>query len=123
MAISIERIHYIDVAQKTTVQMESELFTQFAAVDHFPRSAHTAGLAGRTGRYRPVDCCCSTDEQRELVLSMRNSAMRMAALVNSLLDMARLESGAVQLNLQWQPLEEVVGSAIAHRASLLKDEH
>lgn len=37
---------------------------------------------------------------------MRNSAMRMNALVANLLDMARLESGAVQLNRQWQPLEE-----------------
>ena len=37
----------------------------------------------------------------------------MAALVNNLLDMARLQSGAVQLNLQWQPLEEVVGTALA----------
>ncbi len=26
--------------------------------------------------------------------------------------MARLESGAVQLNRQWQPLEEVVGTAL-----------
>ena len=36
----------------------------------------------------------------------------MNALVNNLLDMARLQSGAVKLNRQWQPLEEVVGSAI-----------
>jgi two-component system sensor histidine kinase KdpD len=51
---------------------------------------------------------------------MRNSAMRMTALVNNLLDMARLESGAVQLNRQWQPLEEVVGSALGVCASLLE---
>ena len=36
----------------------------------------------------------------------------MNSLVNNLLDMARLESGLVQLNRQWQPLEEVVGSAL-----------
>jgi two-component system sensor histidine kinase KdpD len=30
-----------------------------------------------------------------------------------MLDMARLESGMVRLNRQWQPVEEVVGSAIA----------
>ena len=37
----------------------------------------------------------------------------MSALVNNLLDVARLEAGAVQLNKAWQPLEEVVGSALA----------
>jgi two-component system sensor histidine kinase KdpD len=38
--------------------------------------------------------------------------MRMNALVNNLLDMARLQSGAVRSIAQWQPLEEVVGSAL-----------
>jgi two-component system, OmpR family, sensor histidine kinase KdpD len=38
----------------------------------------------------------------------------MSALVANLLDMARLQSGAVQLNRQWLPLQEVVGSALAH---------
>jgi two-component system sensor histidine kinase KdpD len=36
----------------------------------------------------------------------------MNAQVNNLLDMARLQSGHVHLNLQWQPLEEVVGTAL-----------
>jgi two-component system, OmpR family, sensor histidine kinase KdpD len=32
--------------------------------------------------------------------------------VDNLLDMARLQAGRIQLNRQWQPLEEVVGSAL-----------
>ena len=43
----------------------------------------------------------------------------MSALVNNLLDMARLEAGAVQLHKAWQPLEEVVGSALAASAPAL----
>jgi two-component system sensor histidine kinase KdpD len=43
----------------------------------------------------------------------------MGSLVNNLLDMARLESGQVRLNLQWQLLEEVVGSAVKSREHLL----
>jgi two-component system sensor histidine kinase KdpD len=43
----------------------------------------------------------------------------MGMLVTNLLDMARIESGEVKLNLQWQPVEEVVGSALrASRAAL-----
>ena len=44
--------------------------------------------------------------------AMREAAQRMNALVNNLLDMARLQSGQVHLNRQWQPLDEVVGSAL-----------
>jgi two-component system, OmpR family, sensor histidine kinase KdpD len=61
------------------------------------------------------------ERQREIAATMRQSALRMGALVNNLLDMARLEAGAVQLNRQWQPLEEVVGSALTACQDALKE--
>jgi two-component system sensor histidine kinase KdpD len=51
--------------------------------------------------------------RHELGQAIYDEAVRMAGLANNLLDMARLEAGAVVLNLQWQPLEEVVGGALA----------
>jgi two-component system sensor histidine kinase KdpD len=51
--------------------------------------------------------------------ALREETVRMSMLVANLLDMARIESGEVKLNLQWQPVEEVVGSALrASRAAL-----
>ena len=44
-------------------------------------------------------------------------------LVNNLLDMARLESGRIALNPQWQPLEEVVGSALRSLGALFGGRH
>ena len=41
-------------------------------------------------------------EQQELIDAMRASALRMSALVGNVLDMARLESGNVRINRQWQ---------------------
>jgi len=121
MAISIERIHYIDVAQKTTLQMESERLRNslLSTISHDLRTplASLVGLADTVQLTKPPP----SEEQRELILSMRSSAMRMTALVNNLLDMARLESGAVHLNRQWQPLEDVVGSAIGASVDLLGD--
>ena len=43
----------------------------------------------------------------------------MSALVNNLLDMARIQSGEVKLRRQWQPFEEVVGSALKAAQSAL----
>lgn len=119
MAISIERIHYFEIAQKTMVQMESERLRNslLSAISHDLRTplASLVGLADTLQMIQPLP----TDQQAGLIQSMRHSAMRMNTLVGNLLDMARLESGAVQLNRQWQPLEEVVGSALGACAPLL----
>jgi two-component system sensor histidine kinase KdpD len=51
--------------------------------------------------------------------ALRDEAVRMSTLVSNLLDMARIQCGEVKLNLQWQPIEEVIGSALrATRAAL-----
>jgi two-component system sensor histidine kinase KdpD len=47
----------------------------------------------------------------------------MSTLVGNLLDMARIESGEVTLDMQWQPLEEVVGAALDATRNMLKQHH
>lgn len=112
LAISLERIHYVNVAQDTTVQMESERLRNslLAAISHDLRTplAAMVGLAETLTLTKPP----LSGESVEIAHAIRESALRMNLLVNNLLDMARLESGAVELNLQWQPLEEVVGSSL-----------
>jgi two-component system sensor histidine kinase KdpD len=58
--------------------------------------------------------------QLESAQAIQDEARRMSTLVSNLLDMARIESGEVKLNLQWQPLEEVVGSALNATRGMLK---
>ena len=116
LAISLERIHYIDVAQKSTVQIESERLRNslLSAISHDLRTplASLVGLAESLAMVQPP----LPAHQQELTGAIQQSAQRMSALVNNLLDMARLEVGAVHLNKAWQPLEEVVGSALAASA-------
>ena len=112
IAIAVERIHYVNVAQSTTVQMESERLRNslLAAISHDLRTPLTAvvGLADALRQSRPP----LSAEQDELARGIRDESLRMSSLVGNLLDMARLQEGRVQLNRQWQPLEEVVGSAL-----------
>lgn len=120
LAISLERIHYIDVAQRSTLQIESERLRNslLSAISHDLRTplAALVGLADALAMSVPA----LATKQRELTESIRQSALRMNALVNNLLDMARLEAGSVQINRAWQPLEEVVGSALAATAPVLR---
>lgn len=112
LAISLERIHYINVAQDTTVQMESERLRNslLSAISHDLRTPLSVmvGLAEALKLTKPP----LTGEAAEIATAVGESALRMNTLVNNLLDMARLESGKVVLNRQWQPIEDVVGSAL-----------
>jgi len=120
LAISLERLHYIQVAQSSTVQMESERLRNslLSAISHDLRTplAALVGLADTLGMTPPPLAA----PQAEVAASIRASALRMNALVSNLLDMARLESGTVQLRLEWLPLEEVLGSALTACAPVLQ---
>ena len=123
IAISLERLHYVNVAQTTTVQMESERLRNslLSAISHDLRTPLSAlvGLADSMYLVHPP----LTAQQAEIAASMREEVLRMNSQVNNLLDMARLQAGAVKLNRQWQPLEEVVGSAIKMVGNILGGHH
>ncbi|MCK9688393.1 DUF4118 domain-containing protein [Scleromatobacter humisilvae] len=123
LAIALERIHYVDVAQHTTVQVETERLRNalLGAISHDLRTplAALAGMADSLQLTPPA----LAPAQAEIAQSLREAAVRMNALVSNLLDMARLESGRIALNLQWQPLEEVVGSALRSLGALFAGRH
>ena len=50
--------------------------------------------------------------RRELLMTAHEEALRLTRLVRNLLDMTRLEAGALKVQKDLQPLEEVVGSAL-----------
>ncbi|MET3498381.1 DUF4118 domain-containing protein [Variovorax boronicumulans] len=120
IAIALERVHYVEVAQQAVVEMESERLRNalLGAISHDVRTPLTAliALAESLQTLPPEQ---HGDAARAIVAQ----AHELNALVNNLLDMARLESGiaggAVNLRRDWQSVEEVVGSAIrAARTSL-----
>ncbi|SMP59444.1 two-component system sensor histidine kinase KdpD [Noviherbaspirillum suwonense] len=111
-AIALERVHYIEVAQDALVQMESERLRNslLSTLSHDLRTPLTVlvGLSESLLMARPP----LPVAQAELAEALHDESLRMSSLVANLLDMARIESGEVKLNLQWQPFEEVVGSAL-----------
>lgn len=113
IAIALERLHYVDVAQQALVNMESERLRNslLAAVSHDLRTPLTS-LVGMTDTLIRNESALSPDV-RETVHAMRNQAQRMHALVANLLDMARLQSRDTPLRLEWQSIEELIGASLA----------
>ena len=111
-AIALERIHYVEVAQRTQVQVVSERLRSsiLSALSHDLRTPLTAlvGLADSLTVSRPP----LADVARETAEAIREQAERLAGLVGNLLDMARLHVGEITLRKEWQPIEEVIGASI-----------
>jgi two-component system sensor histidine kinase KdpD len=61
----------------------------------------------------------SETTRAELVEGINEEAQHMNSLIVNLLDMAKLQSGKVVLNNQWQPIDEVIGSALRISSNLL----
>ncbi len=107
------------MAQDALVKMESERLRNslLAALSHDLRTPLTVlvGLAESLALTKPP----LSPAQAETADAIQDEARRMSTLVGNLLDMARIESGHVSLNLQWQPLEEVVGAALDSSRTML----
>ena len=120
IAIALERVHYVGIAQDALLKMESERLRNslLAALSHDLRTPLTVlmGLAESLALTAPK----LSDGQQETAQAIQDEARRMSTMVSNLLDMARIESGEVTLNLQWQPLEEVVGAALEAARGMLQ---
>jgi two-component system sensor histidine kinase KdpD len=113
IALALERIHFVEVAQDTLVRMEGERLRNalLAAVSHDLKTPLTAirGLAETLEQPERL----TRSEQSELARAVRMQAEELQRLVMNLLDLARMQSEGVRLNKEWHALDEIVGSALA----------
>ncbi|MEU9044853.1 MULTISPECIES: ATP-binding protein, partial [unclassified Kitasatospora] len=82
-----------------------------AAVSHDLRTPLAAALAS-VGSLRSPDVEFSREDQAELLATADESLVKLTRLVDNLLDMSRLQAGALTLHLAPTPLEEVLTRAM-----------
>ncbi len=112
IALALERLRWLEEARKAQLESETERMrsTLLGAIGHDLRTP-LAAIHGAAGSLLlPSDMSDST--RRDLLTMIQEESERLAQLLGNLLDLTRLESGAIQVQKEWQPLEEVVGSAL-----------
>ncbi|MDQ2644713.1 MAG: sensor histidine kinase KdpD [Myxococcota bacterium] len=120
MALALERADLAEQTDRTRQEMEREQLRSalLSSVSHDLRTP----LAVITGAASTlVESRKKLDENTELDLSrtILEEAERLNRLIRNLLDMTRLESGAVRIDKEWLSLEEVVGAALNRLESRL----
>ncbi len=110
VAISVERLHFVEVAQRTQLQMTDERLRSsiLSALSHDIRTPLTVlyGMSEALAQ-QPLP-----PDMREMAEAMSEQTLRLNSMVSNLLDMAKLRAGDLRLAPEWQPLEEVVGASI-----------
>jgi two-component system sensor histidine kinase KdpD len=116
VALAVERDQSVLEAQQAKLKAEAEQLRNslLSSVSHDLRTplAAMAGAASSLLDHSPDEPA----ERRDLLQTIVDESRRLARLVDNLLDMTRIEAGAVVPNRQWHVLEEIVGSAV-HRVT------
>jgi two-component system sensor histidine kinase KdpD len=72
-----------------------------------------ATITGAASSLLDERSCLNPQDRLELSRSIYREADRLDRLLKNLLDMMRIEAGAVHLHKEWHALEEIVGAALA----------
>lgn len=121
IATALERTRLAERAQQAQLRVEREQLRNslLSSVSHDLRTP-LAVITGTASTLLSSRLDVAT--QRELTESIVTEAERLNRLVRNLLDMTRLEAGAVEVNKEWQSLEEAVGAALERVEHMLAHE-
>jgi len=122
VALAIERTRLSDEAQQAHVRVETERMRNaiLSSVSHDLRTP-LATITGAASSLLDERSHLNTTDRLELSRSIYREADRLDRLLKNLLDMMRIEAGAVHLNKEWHPLDEIVGAALSRLEERLRN--
>jgi len=111
IASALERVALVEEAESASVRARTEEMRSslLSAVSHDLRTP-LAAITGAATALREQGM--AEPDRGELLETICEEAEHLERLVANLLEITRLEAGAVPLKREWVPLEEVVGSAL-----------
>jgi two-component system sensor histidine kinase KdpD len=119
IAVTIERLHYVEVAKDAELDVEQERLRAsiLSALSHDLRTPLTVmiGLADSIQLIKPPASKATLDIAHEI----QGQAKRLANHVSNLLDLARLNEGEIKLRKEWHSVQEIMGASIQYLGGAL----
>ena len=112
-ALAIERLHLAEEMDRSRVAAETEKLRTalLTSISHDLRTP-LASILGSASSLKAYRDSLGASEQNELIGTIQEEAERLNHFIANLLDMTRLESGALAPNLGLIELDDVVGSVL-----------
>ena len=117
-ALAIERANLAEESEKAQVEIETER-TRNALLSSISHDLKTplAAITGTAGNLIEE----TQGETRDLAQTIAEEADRLNRLIGNLLNMTRLEAGAVHVHKEWSVLEEIVGAVLTRLDNRLQN--
>ncbi|HKE89992.1 MAG TPA: sensor histidine kinase KdpD [Gemmatimonadales bacterium] len=121
-ALALERGLLTEQTQREQLEIEAERLRTalLSSLSHDLRTP-LAAITGAASSLLEERSGLSDATRRDLLKTILEEAERMTRLIANLLDMIRVESGALEVQKEWQPLEEVIGVALIRLDVRLRD--
>lgn len=119
-AIAIERIQLSEDIERSRLAAETEKLRAalLTSISHDLRTPLSV-ILGAASSLKSQEAALDPDAHRELVATIQEEGERLNRFIANLLDMTRLESGAVSPRFDLVDLGDVVGSALRRAARVL----
>ena len=119
-ALAIERARLAEEAERAEVRAETERLRSslLSSVSHDLRTP-LASITGAASTLLEGEARLDPETRRDLLEALHEEAERLNRLVQNLLEMTRLEAGALHPQTEWHSVEEVVGAALGRFGTAL----
>jgi two-component system sensor histidine kinase KdpD len=120
-AVAVERSWLAETAERARTEAETERARSalLSSVSHDLRTP-LAAITGAATSLLEDKAALPESTRRDLAETIAVEARRLNRLIGDLLEMTRLESGALRVRKEWHSLEEVVGAALGGLESQLE---
>jgi len=115
IALAIERERLEESEEHTRMVLESERLykTLLNSVSHELRTP-IATISGAASGMLDERTVANPETRASLISEIQDGAARLNRVVENLLDMTRLESGMLKLNMQWCDVSDLINVAVNH---------
>ena len=122
IAQALERIRLAEQARQASVQAEAEALRNslLSAISHDLRTPLTR-IMGAAGILAERETSLDSEERIDFKRAILDEAERMSDLMSKILDMARIATGTIAPQREWNAIEEVVGGTLARLDKALAD--